>query len=241
MPEVVLDCSARCCSARARRSSFPFGVRGSSSTSTIEDGTSQSGIRRSRLRRIRLYEFEAYYSRITNLNGTNETSRYFVSPVSTTSTSGEHLEINLVHDREFLLKPFAIVNGVSAPPGAYTLTRGRILFQTSRHRPLQVGTTTWMGSFFGGRLTQWDNYARLNTFQGRVQLGVNTTNNFGRVPAGRFVQRLWQAQAGFAFTPEVILSTFIQYDNQSHNVGASASRPDMSALGASTFRSDTAI
>jgi hypothetical protein len=174
----------------------------------------------SRLRRIRLYEFEAYYSRITNLNGTNETSRYFVSPVSTTSTSGEHLEINLVHDREFLLKPFAIVNGVSAPPGAYTLTRGRILFQTSKHRPLQVGSTTWMGSFFGGRLTQWDNYARLNTFQGRVQLGVTTTNNFGRVPAGRFVQRLWQAQAGFAFTPEVILSTFIQYDNQSHNVGA---------------------
>jgi len=173
-----------------------------------------------RLRWIRLYEFEAYYSRITNLNGKNETSRYFASPVSTTFTSGEHLEINVARDREFLSKPFAIVNGVSAPPGAYTFTRGRLLFQTSKHRPLQVGSTTWVGSFYGGRLTQWDNYVKLNTFQGRLQLGVTTTNNFGRVPAGRFVQRLWQAQSGFAFTPQLILTTFIQYDNQSHNVGA---------------------
>ena len=168
---------------------------------------------------IRLEGFEAYYNRITDLNGINETSRYFFSPISTTFSPGEHLEVNLAQDHEFLLRPFSIVNNVSITPGSYDFTRIRFMFQTSKHRVLQAGSTTWVGNFYGGRLTQWDNYLKLNTLQGRLQFGVSTTNNFGRVREGTIVQRLWQTQFVYAFTPKFIFSTFIQYDNQSQNVG----------------------
>src|SRR5437773_12451112 len=39
---------------------------------------------------IRLQGFEAYYNRITDLSGVNETSSYFFSLISTTFDPGEH-------------------------------------------------------------------------------------------------------------------------------------------------------
>ncbi len=168
---------------------------------------------------IRLEGLEAYYNRITNLSGYNETSRYFFSPISTTFSPGEHIEVNIANDHEFLPAPFTIVKNVSIGPGTYDFSRVRFMFQSSKHRVLQFGSTTWVGGFYSGRLTQWDNYVKLNTLQGRLQMGLVSTNNFGRVREGAIVQRLWQAQLVFAFSPKLILSTFVQYDNQSQNVG----------------------
>lgn len=171
---------------------------------------------------IRLEGFEAYYNRITDLSGINETSRYFFSPISTTFDPGEHIEVNVSKDREFLPSAFPIVSNVAISPGLYDFTRTRFLFQSSKHRVVQFGSTTWVGPFYSGRLTQWDNYLKLNTLKGKLQVALTTTNNFGRVREGSFVQRLSQAQFVFAVSPQLIFSTFIQYDNQSQNVGSSS-------------------
>ena len=48
-------------------------------------------------------------------------------------------------------------------PGAYPFTRWRVEGQTSDHRLLQVGSTTWFGNFYNGRLTQWQNYVKALT------------------------------------------------------------------------------
>jgi len=168
---------------------------------------------------IRVEALEAYYNRISDLGGRNETSRYFFSPISTTLTSGEHMEVNVAIDREFLPSPFAIVPAVSIAPGQYSFTRWRFQFLSSKHRPLQVGSTTWAGPFYSGRLTQWDSYVQLNTMKGKLQLGILATNNFGRLKEGSFVQRLWQSQIALALSPKLVFSSFVQYDNQSQNVG----------------------
>jgi len=156
-----------------------------------------------RFRWIRTETAEAYYSRITRLGGPNETARYFFTPVSPNFSSGEHLEINAAVDREFLAKPFAIVKDVSVSPGTYSFTRWRIMFQSSKHRSLQAGSTTWLGPFYGGRLTQWDSYLKLNALRGHVQVGLTATNNFGHLNGTDFVQRLWQAQLVLALTPRL--------------------------------------
>jgi hypothetical protein len=168
---------------------------------------------------VRTQDLESYYSRITDLNGINETWRYFLTPFSTNFESGEHIELNWAYEHEFLLKPFAIVSNVLITPGSYRFSRGRVLARTSKHRPLQAGTTVWFGQFYSGHLTQWDQYVKWTAAQGRVELGITTTNNFGRVKEGAFVQRLWQAQAALALNPNLVLTTFVQYDNQSQNVG----------------------
>ena len=43
--------------------------------------------------------------------------------------------------------------------------------------------------------------------------------NFGKLPEGRFVQRLWQFNTTYAFNTYISLSNFLQYDTESHNVG----------------------
>ena len=55
--------------------------------------------------------------------------------------------------------------------------------------------------------------------KGRVQLEADVENDFGHLPQGNFVQRLWQLQGAYAWSPNLVLSSFIQYDTESQNVG----------------------
>ena len=114
-----------------------------------------------------------------------------------------------------MLAPFAIA------PGSYQFTRYRLEAQTSSPRPLQFGTTTWFGSFYDGQLTQWQNYLKWRSPKGRVQPEADVENDFGHLPQGNFVQRLWQLQGAYAWSPNLVLSSFIQYDTESQNVGTS--------------------
>ncbi len=167
---------------------------------------------------IRQEFFENFYTRVDNLKGVTESWRYFMAPFNVQTESGEHLEFNWAPQYEFLAEPFEIA-GVVVPPGAYRFTRWRIEAQSSRHRPLQVGSTTWFGEFYSGHLTQWENYIRWNSPNGQWLLGLTAENNFGRLKEGSFVQRLWQLQSAFAWNPNIVFTSFIQYDSESHNLG----------------------
>lgn len=46
-----------------------------------------------------------------------------------------------------------------------------------------------------------------------------TENDFGRLRQGNFVQRLWQLQSGFALNPNLVLTSFVQYDTELQNLG----------------------
>ena len=52
-----------------------------------------------------------------------------------------------------------------------------------------------------------------------MQLEADTENDFGRLPEGNFVQRLWQLQGAYAWTPNLVLTSFVQYDTESQNIG----------------------
>src|SRR5687767_6932517 len=54
---------------------------------------------------------------------------------------------------------------------------------------------------------------------GRIQLELDAENDFGRLPLGNFVQRLLQTRIVYAFSPNLILSSFTQYDTDSRQVG----------------------
>ena len=109
-----------------------------------------------------------------------------MAPVNIRMESGDRFEFNWVPQYEYLSAPFEISPGVVLPVGAYPFTRWRVEGQTSEHRLLQVGSTTWFGNFYNGRLTQWQNYVKWTSCQGRLQLGITTENNFGRPETGRF-------------------------------------------------------
>jgi len=54
---------------------------------------------------------------------------------------------------------------------------------------MRVGTTLWFGHFFNGRLTQVQNFITWTEPSGRLQLELDTENDFGHLPFGNFVQR----------------------------------------------------
>jgi hypothetical protein len=83
-----------------------------------------------------------------------------------------------------------------------------------------AGSTTWFGTFYSGTLTQWEEYVKWTSPKGKLQLGLTTENNFGHLKQGNFVQRLWQLQSSYAWSPSLVLTNFLQYDTDSQNLGS---------------------
>ncbi len=169
---------------------------------------------------IRQEFFENQVTLVVNARGRLESARYFMAPVNIQTQRGDRFEFNWVPTYEYLPVPFEIAPGVVLPVGEYPFTRWRIEAQTSTHRRVQAGNTTWFGSFYNGTLTQWSDYVNWTSASGRWQLGLTAQNNFGRLRQGNFAQRLWQTNFAFSFNPNVVLTSFVQYDNESSNVGA---------------------
>ena len=191
------------------------GVRRTSASCAFQPRPAKDGP----FRWIRQEFFENQYQRYTDSKGIVESWSYFMAPINLRFESGDRFEFNWYPHGETLLAPFEIAPGRVIPPGSYDFTRWRLEAQTSEHRPLQFGTTTWFGTFYNGHLTQWENYLRWTSPKGRIQLDLQTENDFGHLPVGNFVQRLWSVQAAYAWNPNLVLSTFVQYDTESQNVG----------------------
>ena len=172
-----------------------------------------------RLAWIRQASIRNYYTRVTNLNGTNESWRYNFSPLSWELNSGEWVQLSWVPQYELLTAPFRISRGVTIRPGSYRFDRFGILATTSAHRPLKFYSFTWLGSFYSGNLRQYENSVFWTSPKGRLQLGTAVTNNYAHLREGNLVQRLWQQRVTFAWSPNLVLSSFIQYDSDSGNVG----------------------
>ncbi|HET9839452.1 MAG TPA: DUF5916 domain-containing protein [Candidatus Angelobacter sp.] len=168
---------------------------------------------------VRQEFFENEYLRVTDPRGILESWEYFMAPVNVRMETGDRFEFNWNPHGETLLAPFEVSPGVIIPAGDYTFTRWRFEAQTSAHRPLQFGTTTWFGQFYNGHLTQQENYLKWTSPKGRIQLEIDTQNDFAHMPEGNFVQKLWQVQAAYAWNPNLILTSFIQYDTDTQNVG----------------------
>ncbi len=191
------------------------GVRRTSASCNYQPRPSKNGP----FRWIRQEFFENDYVRYTDSKGIVESWEYFMAPVNLRFESGDRFEFNWNPHGETLVIPFEVAPGVVIPPGSYDFTRWRLEAQSSEHRPLQFGTTTWFGTFFNGHLTQWQNYLKWTSPKGRIQLDLEMENDFGHLPVGNFVQRLWSIQAAYAWNPNLVLSSFVQYDTESQNVG----------------------
>jgi hypothetical protein len=168
---------------------------------------------------VRQTFMEHRYFRVVNSRGQLESQRFWWAPINTLLESGDRFEFNWLMWYEFLPAPFEIAPGVVLPAAGYRFDRFRAEFQTSRHRLWQAGNTTWFGTFYNGRLLQQENYLRFAAPTGRWQVGLSTEQNFGRLAQGTFVQRLFQVNVSYAFNPNLVWTSFLQYDTESQNVG----------------------
>jgi uncharacterized protein DUF5916 len=168
----------------------------------------------------RQFFYELYPTRVDDQRGDPETWRVFIAPFNVETSSGEHFEANVAPEFERLDLPFEIVPGIIIPPGRYQFTRYRVQAESSLYRSVRGGQTVWFGDFFDGRLSQWNTTVGYTTPAGHFQLEAAAENDFAHLPEGDFTERLFTLKTVYAFTPDLILSAFSQYDSETRNLGS---------------------
>ena len=159
------------------------------------------------------------FYRITNHQGLVESQRFSWVPVNVQMESGDRFSFNWLPTLENLPVPFEIADDVTLPVGRYRFDRLIGEFQTSPNRRAQFGNTSGFGSFYSGRLYQQSNYIRYTSANGGWQAGVSVEQNFGQLPEGHFVQRLWQVNTTYAVNSYTSLTSFLQFDSVSQTLG----------------------
>ncbi len=159
------------------------------------------------------------FYRVTNHRGLVESQRFSWIPVNVQMETGDRFSINWLPTLENLPGPFEIAEGVSLPVGRYRFDRVIAAVDSSPNRRIQFGNTTGVGTFYSGTLYQQSNYLRYTSVNGGWQAGLSVEQNIGRLPEGRFVQRLWQFNTTYAANSYASLTSFLQYDSVSQTVG----------------------
>ncbi|MGC8792315.1 MAG: hypothetical protein ACP5U2_02865 [Bryobacteraceae bacterium] len=168
---------------------------------------------------IRQYFLRGYYERVVNYKGQVESWRYQWSPLGVQFDTGDEFKVEWTPRYEFLPVPFEIVPGLVIPPGPYRFDQWELDGQTSPQRALQLITENTVGGFYSGRLAQWTGQLRWASPRGRLQVGMAGEYNRGRLREADFLQRLWRLESTLAFNAYIVLTTLVQYDSESQNLG----------------------
>ena len=170
-----------------------------------------------KLVRQMFHEFYPYL--VTDLHNRWESYRVFMAPVNWRLESGDRFEFNIMPQGERLDEPFTISKGVTIPTGSYHWRRYRLEGGLASKRKISGQLTWWFGGFYTGRLDQvelWLDVKPSPVF--RVQFSGEV--NMVRLREGSFTQRLYATRVLFTPTPNVQLTSFIQYDNESNSLGS---------------------
>jgi hypothetical protein len=150
--------------------------------------------------------------------GRVESWRLFTAPINWEFNTGDRVEFNWAPTFERLFAPFEIADNVTLPAGDYRFTRYRAEFETAAKRFWQAEVTWWFGSYYSGHADEIE-AELLFKFAPHFQAGLSAEQTFGRLPQGNFVARVWALRADYAFSPFFTVANFLQYDNESRNLG----------------------
>jgi uncharacterized protein DUF5916 len=163
---------------------------------------------------------EANY--VTSPSGEVESWDGTVTPFAAETPAGARFETDWTPQFERLDAPFDVSEGVTVAPGSYHFQQWRLQAESRPDRPLRYGGGYTGGGFYDGTLRESNGYLRWASRAGRLQLEAEGLYVDGRLPAGDFIEQLWQQKTVFAFSPDLVLSLYTQYDSVSGNLGTNA-------------------
>jgi signal transduction histidine kinase len=162
------------------------------------------------------HEFEPTLA--TDLGGRWESYRVFMAPVNWRFRSGDRFEFNVVPVGERLVEPFAITETVSIDPGSYHWRRYRLEAGTARKRRFYTQATWWFGDFYDGTLDQYQWIGAWNPTP-LLTLEFSGERDVGRLRAGDFVETVAGTRARFNLSPDLNISSYVQYDTTDDSIG----------------------
>lgn len=168
---------------------------------------------------IRQCFWENELSYIAGLTGGWQSYEYFMAPINCRLESGDRFEFNIVPRGERLLAPFEVADGVVIPTGAYHFPRFRLEAGSAAKRRLSAQATWWFGRFYDGRLNQYELTGAWRPSP-LVIVEFNGERDVGRMQEGNFTQDLAGTRVRLNFSPDLQLTSFLQYDSESQSFGS---------------------
>ena len=170
---------------------------------------------------IRQCFWENELSYVGGLTGGWQSYRYFMAPINCRLESGDRFEANIVPTGERLTEPFEVADGVSIPAGSYHFNRYRLEAGLAAKRRFSGQATWWFGPFYDGRLNQYELTASWKP-SSLVIVELSGERNVGHVSDGAFTQDLLGTRLRLNVSPDLQLTSFVQYDNESQSFGTNS-------------------
>ncbi|MEE9429733.1 MAG: DUF5916 domain-containing protein [Melioribacteraceae bacterium] len=167
---------------------------------------------------IRQFFFESFFKLVTDLDNQWESYLAFTAPIHFLLESGDRFEFNIIPVGENLKEPFEIEDGIVLEVDEYNYMRYRLEFETASKRTLSGQAAWWFGSFYTGTLDQIELEMSLR-FTSNIIFDLNYEKNIVKLKGGNFNQELFGGRLQFNFSPNLNLSSFVQYDNDSKSFG----------------------
>lgn len=167
---------------------------------------------------VRATQYQVVASAITDLDDELETGTVEVQPIGLIFDSGDEAFFQVEGRRDVLDEPFEIRQGVEIDAGEHDFTRARAIFVASNKREVSGVATLETGTFYDGTRhdlvleTSWRPNALFNA-------SVEYERNEVDLSDGDFDVHVGRARVDLAFTPRVLWSNFVQFDNQSDTAG----------------------
>jgi len=162
------------------------------------------------------FEFQPFLA--TDLSGRWESYRTFWAPVNWRFRSGDRVEFNFNPTGERLTDPFEVSPGVLIPPGSYRWNQYRLELETAQKRRLYAQLTWWFGGFYDGTIDQYQWTGAWNP-RPIVTVEFSGERNVGRLPSGDFTQTVTGTRLRINISPDLSISSYVQYDTESESVG----------------------
>ncbi|HEY4126840.1 MAG TPA: DUF5916 domain-containing protein [Gammaproteobacteria bacterium] len=167
---------------------------------------------------INYWQIDQQYNQIDDLSGRLQSYQaHFIPGVYFTDSSQFYPQ--LFRQYEAVAEPFAIDNNVAIPQGIYRFQRWQVEYDSPVSYPVRFTLRPSGGGFYSGNAK--DEYWSLAYagFEGRLELGLTNEDVFADLPQGHFVQKLWQLNAAWSFTPDLNITSFVQYDTSQDQLG----------------------
>jgi uncharacterized protein DUF5916 len=171
---------------------------------------------------VRQMFFEFNPLLVTDLGGRWESYLVSIKPLDWQLESGDRVEVNIEPQGDRPTQDFEVFGSdattVSIPAGTYRWTRYSAQAALAVKRKVN-GEATWsLGSFYGGHLNSMALTLRVKPSAFFIaELGGE--RNSAQLPEGDFVQRLYRGRVQLNVSADLQVTSFVQYDNESRNVG----------------------
>lgn len=167
---------------------------------------------------VRQFQWQIFFEYLTDFENVLLTRRTRLDLFEVRFDSGDEIRVNLENNYELLDEPFEIHPGIVIPVGEYDFTDFSFRIQTTERRKVSGEFGYSRGGFWSGNRTAYESVFSLRPASGLL-FATEWEYNDISLPEGDFAASLIAQRAEWQASPWMSLTTIVQYDNVSRELG----------------------